>query len=714
MRLRTRLLTGIALVGLWLYGVSLPDAATAAPLVKAEAVVLVNSASPSSRDFETFIQPYLDHFGVPYTTLDIARAPVDAHIADYALIIVGQQHLDITRRYLDAGEQQAIASAVRTGTGLVNFDSDLWENGVPRYQFVQDIFGMTPGSATVETDITFPASGRSGMHYISAAHQPGETLKTRKMHVSGFTLPASSVTVVLSGTAPLVSTAEFGEGHAVQWASYDWMSHTVLGPLLGLDDVVWRSVVWAARKPFVMQALPPIVTMRVDDALGPFGWVRVANEFALKPWLGIFLGEIKDSDATDLRSLVHAGNATASMHGFDANTFLYFNHHDHLRVHLGFDAFTSRLTLGSRVVSGLLAMALVALGAFIWWRSAVSGRVSASVVAGLLIGLAMFIKLKIAQALIALLVFAVVTAWRAAARRMLTATVVVAVISILMFGVWSLGLRRALIGPGDWPTETIGAKYAQATRWHTEHDIPISRFVVPHFYEFGTNAFAGLAHWGVEFVGTQVTPGVAYGGPWLRSGPYRKFEDGNSERSVGSYYADFLDVPGHPEYDGRFFNCVTEIRDDNGYEWSPTPNIDETVGHGTRQLKRALDSRALASLFTHEYYLASIPEANWRSILQQVTTNVAAYHPRYMTMDDACQYVRALHTSAIASSEFEPETGAIHTTLAGASDIATTFSLFSTTDGTIVERDVAVPPFSGSTQVSTSVVRAVSARSRAE
>lgn len=710
-RLRRMVLTGLSLVSLLLCCVAVPRVALAAPLQKAEAIVLVNSASPSFSDFDRFIRPYLDTFGVPRTTLDIANAAVDGGIADYALIIVGHQHLDPSGTLLDAAEQAAIASAVREGTGLVNFDGDLWANGTPRYAFVQDVFNLTPAPPGTTTSVSVPpAAHGAGPHFITAAHQPGESLTTGPMQLPGFTLPASGQGVVLSGTRALVAVTAFGSGRGVQWGSYAWMSHAVFGPMHGLDDVVWRSLAWAARKPFVMQALPPIVTMRVDDVHGPLDWAHTANGFGLKPWIGIFLGEINERDAADLRSLVHQGNATASMHGFDANTFFYFNHHDHLRVRLGFDTLTSRLSLGGRVWSGVLAVTLVLAGGVFWRRSSVSGSLALAILAGVLFGLATLIKLKVAQGLLSLFVVAVAVAWRRASRRALIATTVAALVATAMFAVWSLGVRRALIGPGDWPDETVATYYAQANQWHAAHDIPVSRFVVPHFYEFGTNIFKGLADWGVEFVGTQVTPGVAYGGPWLRGGPYRTSENGNSEAAVPSYYADFLSVPGRPEYDGRFFNCVTEIRDDNGYEWLPTANVTETVGHGTRQLKRALDSRALATLFTHEYYIASIPAASWKSILQSVTANVASYRPRYMTMDDACRYVRALHTSSIASSVFEPETGVLRTTLTGASDMATAVSVFTADGESLVEQELAVPPFAGSTEVSSNVRQEISAR----
>ena len=78
----------------------------------------------------------------------------------------------------------------------------------------------------------------------------------------------------------------------MQWGSYGWMVSTVLGPVDGLDDVVWRGVVWAARKPFVMRGLPNFVTMRVDDVEGPFDWVHAANAVGFKPFLALFISNV--------------------------------------------------------------------------------------------------------------------------------------------------------------------------------------------------------------------------------------------------------------------------------------------------------------------------------------------------------------------------------------------------------------------------------------
>ena len=283
------------------------------------------------------------------------------------------------------------------------------------------------------------------MHYITEMHEVGETVSTGSMTMAGITLPAEVDALAMTGAQPFLATTTSGLGNAVQFGSYDWISYDVKGPMYPIDDLVWRSIVWAARKPFALQGLPPFLTMRVDDESGPFNWIHIANEFGFIPWAGLFFHNVDAAEAADLSALVNGGNATAAIHAFSGN-FFYYNH-----------------------------------------------------------------------------------------------------------------------GVGDWPDATMEAYYAEGTQWHLDNNIPISKFVLPHYYEFGTNAFQGLSDWGVEFVGTMMDPGNGYGAPWIMNGPYRKYETGSSSWGGPVYYADFMEVPGHPEFDGQFFNCVTEIRDDAGY-----------------------------------------------------------------------------------------------------------------------------------------------------
>jgi hypothetical protein len=552
-----------------------------AATVGADAVVLVNSSSANYLDFQHYIQPYLDNFGVPYTVLDIAANGVGTNLANYALIVIGHSQLDTNGVALGSAGQNAIWLAVSNGTGLVSFDGALSAtNGAALYPFVQTIFGFGYGPATSGASVTLPATEpQSQMHYITALHPVGDSITLRaSMTLPGLAAPSNVTAVALSGASPFLVVAQYGQGRAAQWASYDWMSTAVLGPLDGLDDLVWRSLVWAARKPFVMRGLPNFLTLRMDDAAGPFWWVHIANEMGFKPWIGLFLSYVSETNTADLCNLVTNGNATTSIHSLDCcNTFFYFNH-------------TSS-------------------------------------------------------------------------------------------------------PPAPWPDTVMSNNFYTGTQWHASHGIPISQVVVGHYSEIGANAFAGLQAWGVQYVSMCFPPNDYWfsspAPPWLINGPYRLYEtprDGTSN-AYPLFYADYLSIPGHPEFDGQFFCCVTEIRDDAACgEWCPSNgDVPGSVGRGTRQAKRAFDSLVMAALYTHEWYLIPIPESsnqtpittnNWYAILQGITNNLAAYHPICVTYDYACQYVRATRTSRLTASAYDPLSGRVTVALSGSTDLAIQVSVF--------------------------------------
>ena len=263
------------LLNMGLQGVSAAQAADApAATLRADAIVLVNSASDSYSDFARFTQPYLDHFGIPYTLLDINSQPVPAAIGDYALIVIGHRRIDPDNTRMDSTEQAYLSTAVNAGTGLVNFDNDLSANGVtPRYAFVNTVFsfGYTRRPRRHQRQFAQRVS-----HYITARHPAGRSHCHRR-HDDGrhhparrlrppWPPPAASPSwpsrLIRRRAAPSSGAATTGCPIAVK------------GPMYGLDDLVWRSLVWAARKPFVMQGMPPLVTMRVDDVVRP---VRVGT-----------------------------------------------------------------------------------------------------------------------------------------------------------------------------------------------------------------------------------------------------------------------------------------------------------------------------------------------------------------------------------------------------------------------------------------------------
>ena len=119
-------------------------------------MVLTNSSSEYYDDFEHYIKPYLDNFGIPYTVLDIAGTPLSEDIGDFSVIIVAHKGIDESGALLNDDEQLLISNAVANGTGLINFDSMLADlENSSQYQFIQSVFNFTykPASSANSVEI---------------------------------------------------------------------------------------------------------------------------------------------------------------------------------------------------------------------------------------------------------------------------------------------------------------------------------------------------------------------------------------------------------------------------------------------------------------------------------------------------------------------------------------------------------------------------------
>jgi len=250
-----------------LIGLLAPNSSKAASS-SADTLVLVNSTSARYLEFRNYIQPYLDHFGIPYTVQDIATSEVGTNIASFALVIIGHAQLDTNHVHFSAAEQTNLTQAVAAGVGLVNFDYELAGGVVvTNYQYVQNIFGFSyPGGFTgaYNNQINFFATEPGGqLHYINARHPTNTVLSLRApINMLNVTAPAPVKVLARTGGQPVLSVTSFGLGRAVQWGTYEWINANVKGPLGGFDDLMWRSLIWAARKPFVMRGLPNFVSLR--------------------------------------------------------------------------------------------------------------------------------------------------------------------------------------------------------------------------------------------------------------------------------------------------------------------------------------------------------------------------------------------------------------------------------------------------------------------
>jgi hypothetical protein len=266
--------------------------------------------------------------------------------------------------------------------------------------------------------------------------------------------------------------------------------------------------------------------------------------------------------------------------------------------------------------------------------------------------------------------------------------------------------------------QTSNSIYA-ATQWHQTNGIPIAKVIVPHVSDIGSNAFPFLKSWGAPYVTIKQDPSTPRSAPWLVNGPFRLYEP----RLAGSsllplFYADFLNIPNHPELAGQFFDCVTEIRDEsdgnNLGEWAAyAGDLPGTISRGTRQVKRAFDSMALGTLYTHEWRIhqnIAVPPGvsgvstfftsnTWSSVLQSITNNLAAYQPVFVTLDYGCQYVRATRTAILTSATYDTLSGRVSATFTGKSDVDISAQVYVGQDNSISQISGTVPAFTNAETV---------------
>jgi hypothetical protein len=244
-------------------------------------VVLVNSSNAAGFNtdpanpgqYQRCAERYFENFQIPYQVFDVSTATPPADLGNHQLIIAAHPGLS-----LSAAWQTAIVSAVNGGTGFVNLDSD---SAIGTASHIQTIFGAT-GSilGTASSSITVPfalSSGGATPHYIAAMQM--KTLEPAGDFIYNFhadqngNLKTAAATVLQGatgnviaslGTDPLILATSFNAGRAVHFGTLDYLQADRFGFLMGVDDLFWRSLVWAARKPFVLRGYPRFWALRMD------------------------------------------------------------------------------------------------------------------------------------------------------------------------------------------------------------------------------------------------------------------------------------------------------------------------------------------------------------------------------------------------------------------------------------------------------------------
>src|SRR5215813_7658837 len=272
-------------------------------------VVVLDSSQPEfPLLFETTFGA-LAHFGIPFRVADLARGPLtDDALRGCRAVLLPQEHLG---GRLGATGQAVLLRAAEDGTGLVNLDADLAAYSA-EWLRAAGIAGAGRGGEVV-TGGTQTLGVRNTEHPVTW-WQAGATRKPLKVPVPTALGRAVDASVLIEDGqgAPMLVARRFGAGKIVQWlASPKLWLRQYFGHTFGLDDVWVRGLTWAARKPFVMKAMPPFVRFRFDDCQGlwrdakDLRFVDVLNEAGHVPNLSFCIRSLT-ADGAAKASALHA------------------------------------------------------------------------------------------------------------------------------------------------------------------------------------------------------------------------------------------------------------------------------------------------------------------------------------------------------------------------------------------------------------------------
>jgi hypothetical protein len=583
---------------------------------KMETLVFIDESDSLSIITKTYLLPYLDHFGIVYELADINTKKLSKRADNYSLVIIGHDMI------IAKTASKLIKKIISKGGGVVSFDPDWTLNN------------MESQPSTVSAKLIYFNNG----HYITSLHEKTDTIKSLvKIPLRDLSADIMKPLVFADGK-PLLLISETGKQRCVVFTSMDWMNTHFVGPMMGLDDCLWRSFVWAARKPFVMRGLPPLVTMRVDDVAGrgelmqksPLYWVKTANKYGFKPWLGLFIYNLSPVAVEELRGYILSNQATASPHAFGR---------------------PNRAQMNNKPTESYTGSDFVQTDTRFYYDPD-----------------AFPLRAK----------------------------------SYDEFIYFDHQKRK------PWNDEEAIRGLEAVDKWYAKNQpLPMSKYFLAHWYEMGSNIIPHVSQkWGMEYIGINKAIDTPYADsiPWIKGAPFRLHENPGTVTNNSAlrgmkavYYSDFIDINGN-----KFFNSLTEIRDDAGYEWAPDNDVKASADRGIRQLSRALNSMALAVLFTHETdFIYRIQPEKWDKELQLITVGIKSYNPVYLTMDDALKIVRTTKTSKLNKIETDNRLGVVKTEFTGNSDVKSYFYIFTEKEKKIDQRLVEIPLFNNRIEIVT-------------
>lgn len=297
-------------------------------------VLLRDSGQPALALLEAALFSALRQMGIPFVPVDLGEELGDGRfeelLARHPLFLFPQSG---TCGLLSSSRLERLTCAVREGLGLVVYEED----AALLPKDILSVLSVFPGSSVKGSCRTIGVERND--HYVTWLKEVGES------YASDTPFAFSAVEGGGEGSGSLRNEAgksmlfvsEKGKGRAVLFPfSIELFTMARLGHACGLDDVFSRSILWAARKPFLAWGMPRRSGLLIDDCSGSydfFGYLDLMNERGWSPTLSLFtdaVDEVAHEDTEKAAKRLRRGWADGSLelhfHALRYNESFCFDH----------------------------------------------------------------------------------------------------------------------------------------------------------------------------------------------------------------------------------------------------------------------------------------------------------------------------------------------------------------------------------------------------
>lgn len=304
--------------------------------------------------FATGVEKWFEWWKMDYEEVDVRTTTItQSLLSKYNLVIAAQFNLTMNNN-LDSSELQAInASVFEDGVGLVQLDSylsgytDVWRD----YDRIFDVTVQGYVSSNAKMNLTV----MNNDHFITEIYRNGTAMNVLYGQESDLAfervMVGSSVDVLVSmlynaTNSPALIMKSHGNGRVVLFTFQTGRKSLGFGGCdgfgerpnfktgSGMHGLLWRSMVWTAKKPFVFMGMPPFITFRVDD-VGQYSdpdYIDKLIEYGILTNLFVFVQDVnnKGSAYVDrLRNFYLDGMTHISAHAWTHDHCIYWDRDNH-------------------------------------------------------------------------------------------------------------------------------------------------------------------------------------------------------------------------------------------------------------------------------------------------------------------------------------------------------------------------------------------------